>query len=236
VERLVREGKIDALWIIGESPFEERPPVNVVIYQNTFPPAERLAADVVLPAASWCEVTGSLAAADGQWRFKAVQAAVRPPGLARQDGEIFAKAAEAMGTRDAGTPSVEELSALARDAQQTAVALLAGRPVHGSAPAPAAEAARHVLVREVNPHRFRGLSLAGCIEGMDRLTPEETLLVNPQDAEELGVRDGDSLTVTADGQSRQYPVQLDRKVAPALLYLFSSPDGDIVSPVRVEVR
>ena len=92
VERLVRDGKIDALWIIGESPFEKRPPVNVVIYQNTFPPPEDLAADVVLPAASWCEVTGSLAAADGQWRFKAVQAAVRPPGLARQDWEIFAKA------------------------------------------------------------------------------------------------------------------------------------------------
>lgn len=236
VERLVREGKIDALWIIGESPFEERPPVNVVIYQNTFPPAERLAADVVLPAASWCEVTGSLAAADGQWRFKAVQAAVPPPGLARQDGEIFAKVAEAMGARDVGTPSAEELSRLAKDAQRTAAVLLAGHQVHGLEPAPAAEDARHVLVREVNPHRFRGLSLAGCIEGMARLTPEETLLVNPQDAAELGVRDGDSLTVTANGQSRPYPVRLDRKVAPALLYLLSSSDGEIVSPVRVEVR
>ena len=92
-----------------------------------------------------------------------------------------------MGARDVGTPSAEELSALARDAQRAAAALLAGHQVHGSAPAPAAEDARHVLVREVNPHRFRGLSLADYIEGMARLTPEETLLVNPQDAAELGV-------------------------------------------------
>jgi predicted molibdopterin-dependent oxidoreductase YjgC len=236
VERLVRDGKIDALWIVGESPFEKRPPVNVVIYQNTFPPPEHLAADVVLPAASWCEVTGSLAAADGPWRFKTVQAAVRPPGLARQDWEIFAKAAEAMGTPDVGATLAEELSALAKDAQPTAAALLAGHQVHISAPTPAGEAARHVLVREVNPHRFRGLSLADCIEGMARLAPEETLLVNPQDAAELGVRDGDSVTVTVGGQSRAYPVRIDCKVAPALLYLLSSSGGDIISPVRVGVR
>jgi anaerobic selenocysteine-containing dehydrogenase len=235
VERLVREGYIDALWIIGESPFQKRPPVNTVIYQNTFPPPEELAADIVLPAASWCEVTGSLAATDSQWRLKAVQAAVQPPGLARQDWEIFAELAKAMGAQTIGPPSAGELGALAKGAQRAATEFSAGAHVHEAAPANG-EAARFVLVRETNPHRFRGLSLAGCIEGMARLTPEETLLVNPQDAEELGVRDGDSLTVTVDGQSRPYPVQLDRKVAPALLYLFSSSDGDRVSPVRVEVR
>jgi NADH dehydrogenase/NADH:ubiquinone oxidoreductase subunit G len=235
VERLVRDGKIDALWIIGESPFQKRPPVNVVIYQNTFPPPEQLAADVVLPAASWCEVTGSLLAEDGQGLLKTVQAAVRPPGLARQDGEIFAKIAEAMGAQDVGTPSAEELSALANDAQRIAAALLAGGQAHGPAPK-TEEAARHVLVCEVNPHRFRGLNLADCIEDMARLAPEEALFVNPQDAAEWGVNDGDSLTISVDGQSRPYPVRLDRKVAPALLYLFSSSGGDMVRPVRVEVR
>jgi anaerobic selenocysteine-containing dehydrogenase len=189
----------------------------------------------VLPAASWCEVSGSLLAADGQWRLKAVQAAVRPPGLARQDWEIFAKAAEAMGAQDVSTPSAEELSALAKDAQRAATALLAGDQAHGPEPT-AGEAARHVLVREVNPHRFRGLNLADCIEGMARLTPEEALLVNPQDAAELGVGDGDSVTISAGGQSRPYPVRLDRKVAPTLLYLFSSAGGDIISRVRAEVR
>jgi len=235
VERLVRDGKIDALWIVGESPFQERPPVNVVIYQNTFPPPEQLAADVVLPAASWCEVSGALLAAEGQWRLKAVQAVVQPPGVARQDWEIFAKVAEAMESQDVTAPSAEELSALAKDAREIVIALLAGGQANGSAPQ-ADEAARHVLVRELNPHRFRGLSLAEYIEGMARVAPEETLLVNPRDAKEWGIHDGDSLTVSADGQSRPYPVRLDRKVAPALLYLLSSSGGDVVSPVAVEVR
>ncbi len=235
VELLVRDGKIDALWIIGESPFEKRPPVNVVIYQNTFPPPEELAADIVLPAASWCEVTGSLAAPDEQWRLKAVHAAVGPPGLARQDWEIFAKVAEAMGAQKIGSPSAHDVNALAKDAEKAAAALLVDGHAHVAPPA-AEEAARYVLVRETNPHRFRGLSLAEYIEDMARLAPEEALFVNPLDAEELGVHEGDSLTINVDGQSQPYPVHIDRKVAPALMYLLSSSGDDRVSPVRMEVR
>ena len=235
VERLVRDGKIDALWIIGESPFQTRPPVNVVIYENTFPPPEQLAADIVLPAASWCEVTGSVLTTEGQWRLRPVQAAVRPPGLARQDWEIFAQVAEAMEAQGVTAPSAEELSATAKDAEEIATAVLAGDKTNGSGPT-AGDAAGYVLVREVNPHRFRGLSLADYIEGMARLAPRETLFVNPQDAAELGIRDGDSLTVSACGQSQLYPVHLDRKLAPAFLYLLSSSGGDVVSPVSVEVR
>jgi formate dehydrogenase (NADP+) alpha subunit len=233
VERLVRDGKIDALWIIGESPFQKRPPVNVVIYQNTFPPPEQLAADITLPAASWCEVTGSLLAVNGQ--VKGVRAAVQPPGSARQDSEIFTKVAEAMGAQDFSPPSTEELKALTSDAQIAATALPAGNQAHEPVPT-FEDSARHALVREVNPHQFRGLSLADCIEGMATLAAEETLFVNPQDAAESGLRDGDSLTISANGQSRSYPVHLDRKVAPTVLYLFSSSDGETISPVRVEVR
>jgi NADH dehydrogenase/NADH:ubiquinone oxidoreductase subunit G len=232
VENLVRDGKIDALWIIGENPFQTRPPVNVVIYQNTFPPPEQLAADMVLPAASWCEVTGSLLATDGG--CKAVQAAVPPPGLARQDGEIFAKVAEVIGAQDV-TPSVEEVDAVAKNAQNDAIALLAS--YESLQPQPmAGGATRHVLVREVNPHRFRGVSLADCIDGMAQLAKEETLFVSPQDAAEMGVRDGDSLTVGTNGQTRSYPVRIDRKIAPTFVYMLSSSDCDIISPVCVEVR
>jgi len=232
VDRLVRDGKIDALWIIGESPFAQRPPVNLIIHQNTFPPPEQLAADIVLPAASWCEVTGSLVTGSGQ--LKAVQAAVHPRGLARQDREIFAKVVEAMGAHDIALPSAEELSALARDAQRAATAFsVRDQPEPAQT---AEEPAPHVLVREVNPHRFRGLSLADCIEGMAQLTPEEVLFVNPQDAAELGISNGDSLTIGTNGRSRTYPVRIYRKVAPKVLYMFSRSGDDIVSPVRVEVR
>lgn len=231
VERLMLEGKIDALWIIGENPFQTRPPVNVIIYQNTFLPPEDLAADIVLPAASWCEVSGSLL--DSECRLKSVKAAVPPPGLARQDGEIFLKTAEAMG-QNLCMPSAEELSTLAKDAQSATTALLAGT-ADGSTP-PVREPAQHVLVREVNPHRFRGLALADCNDSMARLAPEETLFLNPQDAADLGLRDGDSLTIGTNGHSRSYPVHLDRKVAPTVLYLFSSSGGDVISPARVEVR
>ena len=235
VDQLVRDGKIDALWIIGESPFQKRPPVNFIIYQNTFPPPEELAADLVLPAASWCEVTGSLVAAEGHGQLKALQAAVQPPGLARQDWRIFADVAKAMGAKDVALPSAQALSAMAKDAQHATAAFLTGDQNHGPAEMTGVTA-RHALVREENPNRFRGLNLSDYIEGIARLTPEETLFVNPQDAAEWGVRDGDSLTISTNGQSQTYPVHLDRKVAPSLLYLLSSAGGNIVSPVHVEVR
>jgi predicted molibdopterin-dependent oxidoreductase YjgC len=75
------------------------------------------------------------------------------------------------------------------------------------------------VVREDYPHRYRGMSLAACIEGMARLAPEDTLLVNPSAARELGVKDGDSLTVDEGGAGKPYRVALDRKVPQSVLYL-----------------
>jgi anaerobic selenocysteine-containing dehydrogenase len=58
---------------------------------------------------------------------------------------------------------------------------------------------------------------------MARLAPEDTLLINPRDAREMAVRDGDSVLVESAGESRTYPVMLDRKVPPAVLYLLAHP-------------
>jgi predicted molibdopterin-dependent oxidoreductase YjgC len=216
VDRLVRDGQIEALWLVGESPFDERPSVKTVIWQNAFAPPERLAADVVLPAASWCEVTGTFAATDSRSGLKTVQAAVRPPGLARQDWEILVKAAEAMGAWDVSAPTPEDLAALAEDARRAAAGALTR---NGGGARAALACGGRAVVREDYPHRYRGMSLAACIEGMARLAPEDTLLVNPGAACELGVKDGDSLTVDEGGAGKPYRVALDRKVSPSILYL-----------------
>jgi predicted molibdopterin-dependent oxidoreductase YjgC len=215
VDRLVREGQIEALWLVGESPFDERPKVKTVIWQNAFAPPESLAADVVLPAASWCEVTGTLAATDSRSPWKTVQAAVRPPELARQDWEILTKTAEAMGAWDVTAPTPNELAALAETARAAAGALACD----GGGSRAALACGGHAVVREDYPHRYRGVSLAACIEGMARLAPEDTLLVNPSAARELGVKDGDSLTVDEGGAGKPYRVALDRKVPQSVLYL-----------------
>jgi hypothetical protein len=231
IEHLVRDARIDVLWLVGENPFDERPPVRTIIYQNTLPPPAGLAADVVLPVAAWCEVTGSLAAGDGGLPRRTVQAAVRPPGLARQEHEIFAIVAEAMGVWDVGAPSPEEAAAPAGDAWRAAAARLDGDRIAAAADPPG-EIAGRTLVREPNPHRHRGVALSDCVEGFARLAPEDTLLVNPQDAAELGVGDGDALALTSGGPA--YRVRLDRKVPSGLLYLLASPQN--ASSVRTGVR
>jgi predicted molibdopterin-dependent oxidoreductase YjgC len=93
----------------------------------------------------------------------------------------------------------------------------------GTAAAPPGEVAGRALVREPNPHRHRGVALSDCVEDFARLAPEDTLLVNPRDAAELGVGDGDSRALTTGGPA--YRVRLDRKVPSALLYLLASPQN-----------
>jgi len=75
-----------------------------------------------------------------------------------------------------------------------------------------------MLVREMYPHRFRGVSLASLVPGMATLAPEDTVLLHPHTAQELGVADGGSIPIG----NRFYPVRPDRKVAPGTLYLMSS--------------
>jgi predicted molibdopterin-dependent oxidoreductase YjgC len=230
IDHLVHDAMIDVLWIVGEHPFDERPPVKTVIYQNTLPAAPALAPDVVLPAAAWCEVAGSLASDDGVSR-RIVQAAVQPPALARHDHEIFTMVAEAMGMATASAPLPDDLAAghlwraaamrLDDDAQGNV------HPV-----APPREVAGRTLVCEPNPHCHRGVAISDCVEDFARLAPQDTLLVNPADAAELSVGDGDSLTPAGGGPP--YRVQLDRRVPCAFMYLLVSARS--AQPGRTGVR
>jgi len=231
VKQLIADGKVDALYVIGDCPFAERPPVQVLIYQNAFPPPQWLEPDLVLPAASWGEVSGSLAGEYG--RLKTVQAAVRPPGVALQDWQILSRIAEALGDKDVLPSSATELAALLKE-KGRAASIIRRRDSarEGAVPGPL----QHMLLREVNPHRFRGVSLSACVNGMARIAPEDTLMMNPGDAREMGVRDGDSVLVESGSQRSAYPVMLDRKVPPALLYLLASPGSATLGPGLGAVR
>jgi anaerobic selenocysteine-containing dehydrogenase len=138
---------------------------------------------------------------------------VRPPGLARQDWEILARTAEALGAWDVSAPAPEEVAALCEEPQGVEAAARGDRRD--------LRVAGRAVWREVTPHRYRGLGLAECSEGLARLAPEDTLLISPEDARELGVGDGDSLAVEAGATSRTYPVVIDRRMAPSIIRLLA---------------
>ncbi len=98
--------KIRALWIIGTNPLVSFPNIDVLkhgltnldflVVQDGFHPTPTTKlADMVLPAAIWGEKEGTYT--NSERRVSKVNAAVRPPGEARSDFDIFLAVAERLG-------------------------------------------------------------------------------------------------------------------------------------------
>jgi predicted molibdopterin-dependent oxidoreductase YjgC len=227
VGELIASGKIDVLYLIGDCPFIDRPPVQTLIYQNPFPPPQKLAPDLILPAAFWGEVSGTILGKNGD--RKAVHAAVQPPGSVLQDGQIISQIVEALGKAsifDAEEQSTSTRAGAAASTESLDPVNVVPHSENGSC---------YTLLREIYPHRFRGISLATLISGMARLAPENRVLIHPQTAQELGVGEGAAVWIENGTMRMSYPVTLDRKVAPGLLYVMASPGSaaPYSGPVRV---
>jgi formate dehydrogenase major subunit len=113
------EGRdLRALYVIGENPADSEADVtharellsglDTLVVQDIFLTRTAELADVVLPASvAWAESEGTVTSSER--RVQRVRAAVPPPGQARDDIEIIADLAEAMGHQTWGRPSPEEL-------------------------------------------------------------------------------------------------------------------------------
>jgi ferredoxin-nitrate reductase len=107
--RYAEQGSIELLWISATNPAVSLPdlarvrgilsrPELFVVVQDLFLTETAQLADVVLPAATWGEKTGTFTNVDRTVHLS--EQAVEPPGEARADLEIFLDYAERMGFRD----------------------------------------------------------------------------------------------------------------------------------------
>ena len=100
-----REGKLKALWIMGEDILQTDPNscevkyslslLDLLIVQELFLTETCGMADVVLPAASFLEKSGTFT--NGERRIQRVNAAIEPLPGTRPDGEIVCNIMERMG-------------------------------------------------------------------------------------------------------------------------------------------
>lgn len=118
-----REGRLRALWVIGEDVAQTEPDLTrvdealarceLVVCSELFLSRTAAQADVVLPAASFLEKDGTFVNLDR--RFQRVRPAVAPPGDAETDFAIAHRLARALGV-DLGCPTpaaaMDELAAL----------------------------------------------------------------------------------------------------------------------------
>ena len=89
------QGGIKVLYAIGEVPLTQRPDVDFLVVQTSHLSELAKQADIVLPAAAYLEVSGTLV--DYLGRLKHVRKAVNPAGMARPHREILGDMARAMG-------------------------------------------------------------------------------------------------------------------------------------------
>jgi len=235
VLQLCSEGQIDILYMVGDTPFQKRPPVKFIIHQSSFPPPDDLAADLILPTAVWGEISGSFATSQkDRKKFKAV---VSPSGSVLENREIFSRITRAMGKRTVKF-SRKEIAGLIP--KKMTVNISKTKFKHGkkrkvSAPDTSFPC---FLVQEKSPHTFQNITLNKVSEGMQAILPEETIIMNPADAEKLGLADKDVIEVESEVNKQAYPLQVRKIIQLGYVYLIT-PSGEFTfetNPCPVHIR
>jgi len=235
IDQLVADEKIDLLYIVGDAPFEKRPAVDFIIHQSSFPPPDQLSADLQLPTALWGEIPGTYIGANG--KMKTFDAVAKPPGLALGNREIFEKITKAMGKTDVKF-TIKEIKKQIPKNFSIKLPGTGGKKTKGVKVTSPDSSFPYLLIQERTPHAFHNLSLSKTIAGMGVILPEDTLLMNPLDAAELGVEDGDSVVVKSAGNERKYPLKLRQTISPGFVFLLTHARAHMfdVNPCPVHLR
>jgi predicted molibdopterin-dependent oxidoreductase YjgC len=218
------------LYLVGESPFFERPECDFLIAQDIYlPPFE---VDAFLPAASFAEAEGTLTNIEGR-----VQRLVRVEnlpdgavsGYARPDWFIFGALAEKLG-RGARWPNearqfLEEISAqvggFPASPDRRPRRLKSRRRIPWEKPPTLSPAAgEYQLVIEPGGFRHRGIDMSLAVEGLGELALEEGFRMHPDDLARLGLENGGKMTLDLDGVEVSGAARADRDCPCGTVWLY----------------
>ena len=219
VSRLIADNEIDTLYLVGDNPFEARPAVKSIIYQNVFPPVDSLAADLILPAATFGEISGSYYSGSGM--RKKFQKAIAPPKMALPHQTIFSQIAAAMGNK-ASAFDPKEISRLIPEKAKMFLPACAEKNEADKKNIQKRNKPAFILVQEKSPHFYHGISLGKIIAGMKAIAPEDTIIINPEDAHKMGIAKGDAVALKSALTEKTFPVAIGKIIPPGVAYLRSS--------------
>jgi anaerobic selenocysteine-containing dehydrogenase len=212
VYRDMMDGKLDLVYFIGDAPFQERPPVKYLIYQNTFQAPAGLRPDVLLPITTWGESPGSYMDVHGH--IRKAPAVAMAPRYELSHREAFSKIGGVMNMKPGKlTPVTKPLKDLET--------LLAAN-VNDQSPQkdkPASGKYTHILIQEKNPHLYCNLSLGEELEGFGDLVKPGRILINPKDAQKAGLKDGDEAILTSGEGDKRFRFTFRKIIPKGNLYL-----------------
>jgi NADH dehydrogenase/NADH:ubiquinone oxidoreductase subunit G len=197
------------LYLVGQTPFLERPDCDYVISQDTYYPPFPI--DAFLPAASFAEAGGTLTNIEG--RVQELVKIENPPdgavtGFVRPDWQIFSDLSQKLDCRALGYKNEEGILQEIHEAVPGFPAKPDREPrrletksevIIEKKNQPPAGKGKFLLVVEPAGFQHRGTDLSYVVEGLGELALEQGVRLNPDDLAQLGVEPGGRITISVDG-------------------------------------
>ncbi|HYM69051.1 MAG TPA: NADH-quinone oxidoreductase subunit NuoG [bacterium] len=254
-----RSGALKLLYVVGADPATDYPDAHaweearrglgLLVVHDLFLTRTASSADVVLPVLAYAEKAGTVGNIEG--RVQRQDAAVRGPGTARSDGQIFSAIAERLGTELAFASweaVFAEVAALipgwaedARMAPPRPAPVAAPAGAHDdTAPGPAADGA---LALVVGTRLFDRGTMALRCPGIRGQAGEPFVGLHPDDAARLGIVEGTLCEVRSPRAALRLAVRALPGLHPGHAYVprgYESAPASVLQdergPVAVTVR
>jgi formate dehydrogenase major subunit len=212
---------LEVLYLVGETLKGAKRAAEFTILQDIYPGDAASGADLLFPSAAFTETEGTFIDCAG--RTRRTMKAVPPPGEAAPDWQILCLIARKMGADGFNFRNVadirREISSvvwgvgdLEDDSCNPGISLLDGR-IEPSRKTPEnmerkRERSSLVLSAAAAENTYRGVQIAACVEGARMLFPEGILDVNPCDAAEAGIANGDEAVLSSEHFEKIWPVRI----------------------------
>jgi formate dehydrogenase alpha subunit len=204
--------KPKVLYLVGETPFQERPDCDFLIVQDIY--KSPFEVDVFLPASSFAEAGGTLVNVEGRVQ-EVIQVENSPEGAVtgfmRPDWRIFSDLAKALGndelkykkSRDVLKEISKTIPGFPNKPNRKPRRLtLVNPPKDGKRSNGGMGDGKFLLVAEPAGYRHRGIDISRVVGGLGELALEQGFRMHPEDIAAFGA-DGDHLTVIAgDGAAK----------------------------------
>jgi len=222
--------KPKVIYLVGESPFFERPDCEYIISQDIYYPPFEI--DAFLPAASFAEADGTITNIEGR-----VQGLVKVEslpesavtGFVRPDWQIFSELSQRLGCKDM---RYESADAVLKEIHQNALDF-PERPdrkprtlVHqsnlamGNTDTPTTGKGKYLLIAEPAGFRHRNMDLSHVVEGLSELAIEEGFRFNPDDLKKLGVESGGLVTISTTEMEVTSSAKADIDCPTGVIYFY----------------
>jgi predicted molibdopterin-dependent oxidoreductase YjgC len=241
-----RTGKLKAMIIAGENPVRSLPAsakaadalekLDLLVVQELFLTETARLADVVLPACSYSEKAGTFTNSEGF--VQKVRPGIEPVGDSRPDWEIlsalsvmmgypleYGDAKEILKEIRAVLPGYRVLGATAEPAHVDATAVeryvitgfaedLSARYSAGAEP----KTSGHRWSLTIGQTLFHSGSMSTKAQGLLELQKEGKLIMNPADAQRLGITEGGRVRLTSTSGEATVPVTILGRIPEGTLF------------------